>query len=144
MSLDQIPELQEAFLKAKENRMKAYAPYSHYHVVAVLKCRSQKDLFLGVNLENASFGATVCAERNVLAAARVHLGEFEPEFLLVMTRDRSAPCGLCLQVLTEFCKPDFPVYLADEDGIQAKKLLRELIPFSFTKFEPDISEMEPD
>ena len=95
---------------------KAYAPYSGYKVGAALLCKNGK-LFTGCNIENASYTPTVCAERTAFFKA-VSEGEREFEKIAVVggkdgnVTDTFMPCGVCRQVMTEFCKADFTVLVA--------------------------------
>ena len=85
-------------LKASEN---AYAPYSHFHVGAALLCRDGS-VYTGVNVENASYGATICAERSAVSAA-VTAGKRDFEAIAIATPGQAAyPCGICRQVIFEF------------------------------------------
>lgn len=123
---------------AMEGRANAYAPYSRFKVGAAVKGGSGK-IYTGCNVENASFSLTVCAERNAVFQA-IAAGE---EFLRTMavaggTDDNEAltkpciPCGACLQVLAEFCPPDFPILLAD--GVH---MLCEFLPKRFGSFDAE-------
>ncbi|MDP3278048.1 MAG: cytidine deaminase [Deltaproteobacteria bacterium] len=125
----------EAALLAENMRAKAYAPYSGYRVGAVLVARkdseSQTELFIGANVENASYGLCVCAERNavasaVLAGMTVFLG------LVVATEGPTpaAPCGMCRQVLAEFAT-DMPIGLVVGGEIVDKTSLAQLLPRMF-------------
>ena len=113
---------------------RAYAPYSHFHVGAALLDTDGK-IWTGCNIENASYPATLCAERSAIAAAlSAGVRKFAaiavvggPEGVL---GDICAPCGICRQVLNEFCPPDLPVYLGHAGGIQTLTL-GELLPHSF-------------
>ena len=120
---------QELIAQAIEARQRAYAPYSHYKVGAALLGRSGT-VYLGCNVENASFGHTVCAEHTAVLKA-VSEGEREFEALAVVTRNGGAPCGACRQVLAEFA-PDLIVYIADTRGEQRTTTLSQLLPDSFT------------
>ena len=125
-------KVQLAYEKAKEVRRRAYAPYSKFLVGASLVF-SDGDIITGCNVENASYGATVCAERVALFSA-VAKGKKEGlEFLVLVTDPMATPCGLCLQVLSEHCAPSFVLYLADTKKIQKKILLQNLLPFFFQK-----------
>lgn len=135
MDLSQLPEVQIAFEKAKAVWPHAYAKYSKYHVTAALKVKGRDELILGVNVENASFGATICAERTAFVSARAQMGDFEPEFIVVLTADGAGPCGLCLQVLSEFAGPDFPIYLGTPDGLTEKLEFRQLLKKPFHRFQ---------
>jgi cytidine deaminase len=114
---------------AKKARKKAYAPYSHYKVGAALLGKSGK-VYTGCNVENASYGHTVCAERTAVLKA-VSEGEMEFEAVAVVTKNGGSPCGACRQVLSEFA-PALIVYIADKDGEFRTTTLKKLLPDSFT------------
>ncbi len=120
-------ELLELAHKAKEN---SYSPYSHFAVGAALLTKDGK-VYLGANIENASFGATNCAERSAIFAA-VAAGERDFSAIAVVGDTAPClPCGICRQVMAEFCTPDFKIILED-DKKEAKVLtLGELLPHSF-------------
>ena len=114
---------------ARKARKKAYAPYSHYKVGAALLGKSGK-VYTGCNVENASYGHTVCAERTAVLKA-VSEGEREFEAVAVVTKNGGSPCGACRQVLSEFA-PELIVYIADKDGEFRTTTLKKLLPDSFT------------
>ncbi len=117
---------------AKEARKNAYAPYSKFKVGAALLTKSGK-VFTGCNVENSSFGASMCAERVAVFKA-VSEGEREFKAIAVVTdtNDPAMPCGMCRQVLSEFSM-DIEVYAANLDGKVKTTTLRELLPYAFTK-----------
>ncbi|MCB0348721.1 MAG: cytidine deaminase, partial [Bdellovibrionales bacterium] len=104
--------IDKAYTLAKQVRLNAHAPYSKFLVGAVVKVKGSDQLFAACNVENASYGGAVCAERNAIFQMVAALGKAEPEFLVLVTDTLTgaAPCGFCLQVLSEFCAPDFPVH----------------------------------
>lgn len=114
---------------AREARQHAYAPYSKFRVGAAVLVEDGR-VFAGCNVENSSFGLTVCAERNAVAAAVVAGGR--PIAVAVVTDDdHVGPCGACRQVLAEFDQ-DMTVVLADHDGGDVRSVsLRELLPAAF-------------
>lgn len=120
---------------AESMRERAYAPYSNYRVGAVLLARkdpgAQNEVFIGANVENASYGLCVCAERNAVAAA-VLAGMKEFVALTVATEGPrpAAPCGMCRQVLAEFSK-DLPIGLMCAGKIVERTSLAELLPRMF-------------
>lgn len=120
-----------AWNMAKKVRENAYAPYSNFKVGAVLVGRDGK-LVPGCNVENASYGATVCAERTAMFRAVVD-GEFELAHVVVVTDSKppAPPCALCLQVLCEFAGPGALVWLGDLEGVREKIKLSELLPRHF-------------
>jgi cytidine deaminase len=115
--------------KAMKARKKAYAPYSHFTVGAALLARSGR-VYTGCNVENASYGLSVCAERVAVFKA-VSEGEREFEAIAVVTEKGVTPCGACRQVLMEFGN-DVEVIVADEAGVYRVFTLRELLPEAFT------------
>lgn len=119
---------QELVTLAAEARRKAYAPYSHYTVGAALLAASEK-VYTGANVENASYGLAICAERTAAVKA---VSEGEREFLAiaVATENGGTPCGACRQVLNEF-GPDMRVLIADASGKYQIFRLSELLPASF-------------
>ena len=121
---------------AEQARETAYAPYSGYTVGAALLA-ADGTVTLGCNVENASYGATICAERVALTRA---VSEGKRDFVAIAIvggkRDQSAgsfffPCGICRQVLREFCDDDFRV-LVVRDGDVICQTLGELLPSGFT------------
>ena len=119
------------------NAMKiSYSPYSNCKVGAALLCKNGK-VFTGTNIENASFSPTVCAERVAVFKA-VSEGETEfSEIAVVGGKDGKingifAPCGVCRQVLREFCDDDFPVILGESENEFKEVTLKELLPLSFS------------
>lgn len=120
---------------AKEAMQKAYSPYSNCKVGAALLTKSGK-VYLGCNIENASFSPTICAERSAVASA-VSNGEREFAAIAVCGGKDGVidgaffPCGVCRQVLREFCTDGFPVYTLTKDGI-VSLTLGDLLPHSFS------------
>ncbi len=114
---------------AKTARKNAYTPYSHYKVGAALLGKSGK-VYTGCNVENASYGHTVCAERTAVLKA-VSEGEKEFEAIAVVTRNGGSPCGACRQVLSEFA-PELTIYIADKNGEFRTTNMKKLLPDSFT------------
>ena len=134
MKQETINLLVEAALSARE---KSYCPYSGFAVGAALLTADSK-LYTGANIESASYSPTICAERVAMFTA-VHQGEREFAAMAIVGGKRGnsvssycAPCGVCRQVLAEFCDPDFPVILFD--GKEPKIFtLSALLPESFGK-----------
>ncbi len=115
---------------ALEARRHAYAPYSNYSVGAALRARSGK-LYTGVNVENAAYGATICAERTAVVKA-VSEGEREFEAIAVVTSNGGTPCGECRQILSEFGL-DTVVLVANENGqLVGEMTVADLLPGAFT------------
>ncbi len=116
---------------ALEAKKKAYAPYSRFTVGAALLC-CDGAVYTGINIENSSYSATVCAERTALFSA-VADGKREFSAIAIVGGDGKAPCfpcGVCRQVLCEFCGDDFTVLLMKDEAIIEKKL-SELLPHAF-------------
>ncbi len=127
----------ELIKMAAEARKNAYTPYSGYAVGAALLAKSEK-IYLGCNVESASFSPTCCAERSAFFSA-VSAGEraFSAIAIVGGRADSEkfeicSPCGVCRQVMSEFCTDDFSVILADSDGREEILTLAELLPKRFT------------
>jgi cytidine deaminase len=120
---------EELVAHALSVRQKAYAPYSHYLVGAALLL-ADGSVVLGCNVENASYGATICAERVALTSA-VAQGKQSFVALAVATKNGGSPCGICRQVMAEL-GPDMTVYIANEAGEFRATNTAELLPDSFT------------
>ena len=119
---------------AREARRKAHAPYSGFRVGAAVRARDGR-VSAGCNVENASLGAGICAERGAVMQAVVHgMRRGKLEAVAVYTRDTTPtpPCGMCLQVIAEFGH-DPVVYLANAGTIE-KTSLRQLLTRPFTSF----------
>jgi len=115
---------------AIEARRRAYAPYSRYPVGAALRTMSGK-VFTGVNVENAAYPTTMCAERTAVFKA-VSEGEREFEVIAVVTSNGGSPCGSCRQVLAEF-GIDTIVLIANMDGeLLEETTINDLLPGAFT------------
>lgn len=124
----------ELLLKAIEARKLAYAPYSNHKVGAALAGKSGR-IYTGCNIENAAYTPTNCAERTAIFKA---VSEGELEFVAIAVvgglgdtlSEICAPCGVCRQVLAEFCDGDFKVVLGTPDKITVTTL-SGLLPYSF-------------
>lgn len=128
---DKERKINELIEIAKEVREQAYAPYSNFKVGAVLVTKNGK-VFTGVNVENASYGLTNCAERTAIFKA-VSEGERDFDTLVVIadTDKPVAPCGACRQVMAEF--GNFKVILANTKGDWVETTVQELLPYRFDK-----------
>ena len=126
----------DLLLKAIEAKAFAYAPYSNHKVGAALVGKSGK-IYLGCNVENAAYSPTNCAERTAIFKA---VSEGEREFSAIAIvggvgdalSEMCAPCGVCRQVLAEFCEPDMKVVMGTPDKV-VTSTLRDLLPYSFGK-----------
>ncbi len=117
---------------AKEARKNAYAPYSNFKVGAALLTKSGR-VFTGCNVENSSFGASMCAERvAVFKAVSEGEREFQSIAVVTNTKEPAMPCGLCRQVLSEFSL-DIKIYAANLNGDVRETTLKDLLPYAFTK-----------
>lgn len=128
MNSQEIQKMVSLALEAKE---RAYVPYSGFHVGACLKAKG--GIYLGCNIENAAYSPTNCAERTALFKA-VSEGEREFEGIAVAWDGDTyaVPCGVCRQVLAEFCSGDMPVICANNKGEYKVFTLSELLPAAFT------------
>ena len=128
-------EVRELVEKAKEAMAKAYAPYSGYKVGAALLC-ADGTVYGGFNIENGSYGATNCAERTAFFRA-IYDGHRDFTAIAVcggkngVIEDVFPPCGICRQVMREFCEDDFRVYLVGKDGVCLERTLAQILPDSF-------------
>jgi cytidine deaminase len=119
------------FAAAEKARKKAYAPYSKY-LVGVAVLADDGTVHLGCNVENASYGLTVCAERNALARVVVDGKKPKAVALMVDSRRPTPPCGACRQVLLELCTKDTPVVTRTLSGKETRYTVGELLPDAFT------------
>ena len=122
-------------IQAQKARENSYSPYSHFRVGAALLTKGGK-VYTGCNIENAAYSATNCAERTAIFKA-VSEGERDFEAIAIVggregeTSEFCAPCGVCRQVIAEFCKKDFKIVLGNEKKYEVFTL-ETLLPFAFT------------
>lgn len=124
---------------ALEAREKSYSPYSGFAVGAALLCKNGR-VFTGCNIENSGYSATNCAERTAIFKA---VSEGETEFLRIAVvggnaeekepSDYCSPCGICRQVMREFCENGFEIIIAKNENKYKTVTLEELLPLSFDK-----------
>ena len=120
---------------AIETSKKAYVPYSHFPIGAVLVAKNGQ-IFTGVNIENASFGLTNCGERTaIFKAISEGVTEFEELIVYGETQKPVSPCGACRQVMAEFFPQNLKVTLVAKDKLTVVMTVRELLPYSFTNLE---------
>ncbi len=133
MTNEVIKKLSEAALDV---RKKAYCPYSGFAVGAALLAKSG-EIYTGVNIENAAFTPTNCAERTAFFKA---VSEGEREFTAIAIAggisgeapvEYAYPCGICRQVMQEFCRDDFVIYVVNSEQDYQRYTLKELLPFGF-------------
>ena len=116
---------------AIETSKKAYVPYSHFPIGAVLVAKNGQ-IFTGVNIENASFGLTNCGERTaIFKAISEGLKDFDALYVFGETEEPISPCGACRQVIAEFCPADMPVFLISKNDNVKETSVEELLPYSF-------------
>lgn len=122
-----MDDLRKLALQARD---RAYAPYSKFRVGAALRC-SDGSVVMGCNVENASYGLCVCAERTAIcsAVAQGHKN-FSAIAIATASSPPSPPCGMCRQVLSEFCE-DLPITLINPAGEERHTTLRQLLPSGF-------------
>ena len=118
--------------KAIQARLNSHSPYSKYKVGAAILL-STGEIFSGCNIENASYGGTVCAERVAVWKAASEKGSIEISQVMVVTDSEQAwpPCGFCRQVVAEFANEKTKVHTANLQEIQKTFLFSELLPESF-------------
>lgn len=128
-------EYRELMEEARKAQKMSYSPYSGFRVGAALLGKSGK-VYLGCNIENASYGGTNCAERTAFFKA-VSEGEREFKAIAIAGGDKGqlcAPCGICRQVMAEFCNgTEFIIILEKGGGDYQTYTLEELLPLSFGK-----------
>lgn len=132
LTKEQIRELGVKSLAGLKN---SYAPYSHFHVSAVLLCADGK-AYTGNNIENAAYTPSVCAERCAFFKA---VSEGERDFTAIalcgglngIVKDYCAPCGVCRQVMREFCRPDFKIIMVKSEEEWKEYTLEQLLPEGF-------------
>lgn len=125
--------------EASKGMQNSYSPYSKFKVGAAVLGESGK-IYRGTNIENASFGVTICAERCAIFSA-IASGEKAIKAIVIVFKQKglgplSTPCGACRQVMAEFGSPDMPVCTADLSGKKAKRMickkLKDYYPYPFT------------
>jgi cytidine deaminase len=126
------PALAELFEQARKAARQSYSPYSGFRVGAALRLESGA-VVTGANVENVSYGLTICAERAALVRA---VAEFGPQIRVAamavanLNGAASPPCGACRQMLSEFILPDAPVVFPGADGVRTL-VFHELLPLAF-------------
>jgi len=125
-------ELIKIAIEASKN---SYSPYSNFKVGVVLLARSG-NVYMGTNIENASYSATICAERVAFFKA-ISEGEKDFEKIVIVGGENNdfskmcSPCGMCRQVISEFCKPDFKFILGNKNLEYEEYTLNDLLPHGF-------------
>lgn len=123
--------MNKLFELAKKTRLHSYSPYSNHKVGAAVLMKDGS-IFTGCNVENSTFGATVCAERVAVQNA-ISQGSTEISEICVITDATPPwpPCGLCRQILTEFGDSDVKIHLANLSGVKETVKLKDLMPYAF-------------
>ncbi|MBC7765153.1 MAG: cytidine deaminase [Hyphomonadaceae bacterium] len=125
---------QQLMKKAMQAMRLSYAPYSKF-TVGVALLSSQGEVFLGANIENASFGATICAERVALSCALMAgARQFEAIAIVANSDEIVLPCGICRQVLVEHCTPTLKVICSNQLEAFKSYPLSDLMPIAFTNY----------
>ena len=124
-------QLKALHLQAVGQLKRAHAPYSKFYVGAALLTKSGK-VFTGCNVENASYGGCICAERTAILKA-VSDGHKEFSGIVIVTKKGAAvpPCGMCLQVMAEFFDADTKLWLGNRNKVLHEYVFTDLLPFPF-------------
>lgn len=125
-------QIKEYIKQANEILDRAYVPYSKFHVGAVV-VDTDGNVYKGINVENASYGLTICAERNAISSA-ITEGMKKIDLIVITgnTDEPISPCGMCRQVIREFATPDTRIVLAtSKNDNYIVWTLEEMIPYSF-------------
>jgi cytidine deaminase len=126
------PALEDLLERARAAALNSYSPYSGFRVGAALRL-SNGEIVTGTNVENVSYGLTICAERSALVRAVAQFGpgiRIEAVAVANLNHAASPPCGACRQVLAEFIEPGAPVVFPAADGMRTMTF-RELLPMAF-------------
>ncbi len=121
--------MNDLITKAQIASESAYCPYSNFRVGAAIQ--TDKGVFVGCNVENASYGLTICAERNaIFSAIMAGVKEIYSLVIYTPTDKATAPCGACRQVIREFINDDIPIWCVSKEE-RIETTLFDLLPFSF-------------
>ena len=121
--------------KAKEAFKNSYSPYSLAKVGCSILSAKTGNIYTGCNVENSSYGATICAERSAISAAVSAEGDFGIAVIVIANNsdDYFTPCGICLQVISEFARSDTKVVLVKSGSNETKSYdFSELFPYAFS------------
>ncbi len=123
---------EEAIAKARATMHNAYAPYSNFRVGAAVVSAATGKIYLGCNMENSSFGATICAERNAISTAVAEEGVIGIDMVVISSEciPPAKPCAICLQVMSEFIRPETPIILVSSDTVE-RYSYSDLLPHPF-------------
>jgi cytidine deaminase len=127
-----MDDIKKMLQMAGEVRERAYAPYSHFKVGAVIKSKSG-NFYVGCDVENAAYPSGTCAEEAAIAAM-VAGGDYEIEKILILAGgdEVTSPCGACRQRIREFAEDDAMVYMYNVNGESKSSTLSDLLPLSFS------------
>lgn len=122
-----------AIEEARKAMYNAYAPYSKFRVGAAVLSAATGRIYPGCNMENASYGATICAERNAITTAVANEGAIGIDLIVISSECNppAQPCAVCLQVMSEFIRPETPVVLVSSDGTTERYKYSDLLPHPF-------------
>ena len=125
--------VRKAYRIAKETRERSYSPFSNFKVGAAVIFGGCEEIFGGCNVENSSYGGTICAERSAILAGISSLGRQDIAGVVVVTdaETLTVPCAICLQFIAEFATPESRIYLGDMEGIKEEYLFSQLLPKPF-------------
>ena len=121
--------------KAKEAMKSSYSPYSNFAVGAAVLCKDGS-VYIGANIENSSYGLTMCAERNAIFQAYINGKRKDDIFSLAIIADTDrpiSPCGACRQVMSELLNDNTPVYLSNLNFDIKETTVEKLLPYYFKK-----------
>lgn len=130
--MNEVNIIDQLFKAALETRKNSYSPYSKFAVGASILTTDGK-IFSGCNVENASYGGAVCAERNAIFQGVIQSGEIEIDKVLVITEPVAVPCGFCLQVISEFASQKTEIILCDPTGPKRTLPFLDFMPHPFDK-----------
>lgn len=127
-----MTDIKKLIKEALEIKNKAYTPYSNFNVGCVVKTKSGK-IYKGINIENASYSPTLCAERNALSTA-ITDGEKDFAYIVVIgDSEYTYPCGVCRQFIREFADSDTKIIVAKDTENYKTYTIDDLLPYSFSK-----------
>lgn len=132
-----MDEITQLMIKdASRSLQHSYAPYSNYAVAACI-CSEDDDLFTGVNVENSSYGLTICAETAAICQM-IAAGKRQIKSMVLMAGDNAlcTPCGACRQCINEFSTPQTRIHLCNQQGILKTMSMDELLPMAFKLKKP--------
>ncbi len=123
--------IEKLYKEAQSVQKNAHAPYSGFHVASSILMNDDK-IYTGVNVENASYGGTVCAERvGIFKGITEGAKSIKALLVLIKSDEPWPPCGFCLQVISEFATPETPIILMTTEKKKKEYQLKDLLPISF-------------